>query len=265
MAQIAEVVGKTDDAKEFTERAEAVAVAFQKAFFDPARGLYVDGIGSTKTSFHANLFPLAFGLVPEKSRQGVIDYIKSRDMACGVYAAQYLLEALYDNNEPDHAFALLTSDSDRSWLNMMRMGSTVTAEAWDMKYKHNIGWTHAWSASPAHVIPRKLVGIEPIEPGFGKVRIRPQLGPLTEASMKLPTIRGDIVVKIENRPGQPYTMDLTLPANVTGEVVLPAAGKKDVAVTVDGKPVTARREGDLLVLPVIGSGRHEIVRAAANP
>jgi hypothetical protein len=259
MAEIARVVGRDDDAEEYSDRAENVRTAFRKAFFDPVRGLYTDGIGSTKTSFHANLFPLAFGLVPEEFRPGVIAHIKSRNMACGVYPAQYLLEALYDNDEPDAGFALLTSESDRGWLNMIRMGSTVTTEAWDMKYKQNIGWTHAWSASPAHIIPRKIMGIEPLEPGFGKVRIRPQLGPLTEASVKLPTIRGDILLQVVNRPQEPYRLDLTLPANVTGEIVLPAFGGEDAKVTVDGKPVEVRREGNRLVLPPVGSGRHEVV------
>ena len=90
-------------------------------------------------------------------------------MACGVYAANYLLEALYNAGEGQYALDLMTSEIDRSWMNMIKTGSTMTTEAWDVKYMpHFMGWSHAWSASPAHIIPRKLMGIEPGEPGFGK-------------------------------------------------------------------------------------------------
>ena len=160
--------------------------------FDPRRGIYVDGIGSSHASLHANLFPLAFGIVPEKHRQSVVEFIKSRGMACSVYPTVYLLEALYDAGEEQAALDLMTSDSDRSWLNMIRVGSTVTTEAWDIKYKKNSGWTHAWSSAPAQILPRKLMGIEPLEPGFGRVRIQPRPGNLTQASTRLPTIRGFI-------------------------------------------------------------------------
>ena len=83
-------------------------------------------------------------------------------MACGVYAANYLLEALYNAGEGQYALDLMTSEIDRSWMNMIKTGSTMTTEAWDVKYMPLLmGWSHAWSASPAHIIPRKLMGIEP--------------------------------------------------------------------------------------------------------
>ena len=42
-------------------------------------------------------------------------------MACSVYGSQYLLEALYKAGEADYALQLMTSDSKRSWLNMIRV------------------------------------------------------------------------------------------------------------------------------------------------
>jgi len=59
-------------------------------------------------------------------------------MACSVYGAQYLLEALYNAGEAEHALNLMTSESKRSWMNMLYMGSTMTTEAWDEYYKPNL-------------------------------------------------------------------------------------------------------------------------------
>ncbi len=260
MADIAGELRNERDAAEYKARAAQVYAAFNKEFFDKARGLYVDGIGSSHTSFHAQLFPLAFGLVPAEHRKTVISFLKSKGMACGVYPANYLMEALYDNGEEQEALDLLTSTSDRSWLNMIRMGSTVTTEAWDMKYKGNIGWSHAWSSSPAHIIPRKLLGIEPLEPGFGKVGIHPRTGNLRYAKGKLPTIRGPIEVAVTNELSKPYQVAITLPANVTANVMLPSFGNSSVSVLLDGKPVQGRVYGNTIIIEPVGSGKHLLQR-----
>jgi hypothetical protein len=143
MEKIATAIDKPDDAAFYRQHAERVKAAFNENFFDSQRGIYVDGIGTGHASIHANLFALAFGLVPSNRCAAVAGFIKSRGMACSVYPTVYLLEALYDAGEDRYALNLMTSDSDRSWLNMIRAGSTVTTEAWDVKYKVNEGWTHA--------------------------------------------------------------------------------------------------------------------------
>lgn len=38
-------------------------------------------------------------LVPVERKRAVIDFVKSRGMACSVYGAQHLLEGLYMNGE----------------------------------------------------------------------------------------------------------------------------------------------------------------------
>ena len=201
MEKIAAALDKPDDAAFYRQHAERV-----------------------KASIHANLFALAFGLVPSNRCAAVAGFIKSRGMACSVYPTVYLLEALYDAGEDRCALDLMTSDSDRSWLNMIQAGSTVTTEAWDVKYKANEGWTHAWSTAPVQIIPRKLMGIEPLEPGFGKVLIEPRPGNLAKA--------------------------------MTAEVALPVTGKSPGNVTCDGHPVQTRSEGDRIFIDSIGSGTH---------
>ena len=103
---------------------------------------------------------------------------------------------------------------------MIRCGSTITLEAWDDSFKPNQDWNHLWGAAPGNIIPFKLMGVEPLEPGFSKVRIRPQPGNLEHAEISLPTIRGTIKMKIENTP-QRRSVSLELPANMEAEIGLP--------------------------------------------
>jgi len=82
MAFLAEALGETDQARDFRQTAAKVHESFQRAFFDPVRGLYTDGEGSDHASHHANFFPLAFGLVPESRIARIADFIVSKGMAC---------------------------------------------------------------------------------------------------------------------------------------------------------------------------------------
>ena len=261
MEKIATALNKPDDIAFYHQHAERVKAAFNEQFYDAQRGLYVDGIGTDHTSIHANFFPLAFGLVPLDRRAAVVNFIKSRGMACSVYPTIYLLEALYDAGEAGYALDLMTSDTDRSWLNMIRVGSTVTTEAWDVKYKANEGWTHAWSTAPVQIIPRKLMGIEPLEPGFGKVLIRPNPGNLAQAKVLYPTIRGPISVEFDRGNKLDYFhLTVSLPANMTAQVALPIAGNSPANITCDGHPVTGRVEGNHVFIDSIGSGIHSFSR-----
>ena len=260
MAKIAKALNKTQDAEEFARLAARSKSAIQEHFFDAKRGLFVDGIGSTHTSLHANLFPLAFGLIPDGQQRSVVEFVKSRGMSCSVYPAYYLLDALYDAGEDQAALDLMTATHDRGWLHMMRLGSTVTTEAWDVKYKANNGWTHAWSASPANILPRKLLGIEPIEPGFAKVRILPRPANLQFAEARLPTIRGAIQARFERLNDGAFQLDVTLPANMRAEISLPDLGSASPALRVNGKLLTGRIHNNRVVLDNLGSGTWQIIR-----
>jgi hypothetical protein len=258
MGRMAQALGKTADAAEFSAAAARVAHAINTTLVDPHTGLYVDGEGSTHSSLHANMFPLAFGLAPAERLSRVADFVAGKGMACSVYGAQYLLDALYRAGRGSAALALLASRSDRGWLHMLDdVGSTMTLEAWDSRFKPNLDWNHAWGAAPANIIPRGLMGIEPLDPGFGRVRIRPQLGSLTWASLDLPTIRGTIHERVEASAGH-FSIQLTLPSNMTARVCIPAGADARQKVLVDGRPTAAITEGQWLVVDSVQGGRRHI-------
>ena len=197
MAELASLLNKTDDARQFQDLADKVKHTINTKLFDKHRGVYIDGEGSSHSALHANMMPLAFGLVPPEYESSVVEFIKSRGMACSVYGAQYLLEGLYSAGRDRYALDLMRAEHDRSWFNMIRVGSTITMEAWDMKYKPNSDWNHAWGAAPANIIARYMWGITPIRPAFEKVRIQPQLADLTHSNIVMPTLRGDIRCEYE--------------------------------------------------------------------
>ena len=237
MAFLAEVLGKNDNVVDFKVRENKARDSFNRVFFDSKTGLYTDGEGSNHSSLHANMFPLAFGLVPSDRVSMVAQFVKSRGMACSVYGAQYLLEALMKADLEREAIALMSSSSLRSWRHMIEDGSTTTWEAWDPSVKPNLTWNHAWGSAPANILSRYVLGVRPSLPGFEKVLIAPQIGGLTWVNGMVPTVRGPVSIKIDN--GTSYRLEVSLPKGVTADVRLPLRdGEKYL---LDGKSVAIKQ------------------------
>ncbi|GHT44121.1 hypothetical protein AGMMS49965_19210 [Bacteroidia bacterium] len=253
MAQIADALGNQADHAEYLRLAQQMKKDYNRLFFAPKKGWYKDGISTDHASLHANMFPMAFGLAPEKYIPSILKYMHTRGMACSISGALILIEALYNNHDAAYALELLTSTSDRSWYNTIRIGSTLTLEAWDNKYKSDLDWNQSAGSSPANLIPRKLMGIEPIEPGFKKIRIKPQPASLRQAEIKVPSIRGDIHAAFDNQPGKRFVLNVKIPANSTAEVWLPKLSK--YRLTVDNISQKGTVEGDFVKV-AIGSGEH---------
>lgn len=257
MSTIAVVLNKSDDADFYQKQADKVKATINEKLVDSQTGLYTDCEDSTHSALHANMFPLAFGLVPPEREEQVVDFIKSRGMACSVYGSQYLLDALYEAGEDQYALDLMTARHDRSWPHMIYdVGTTVTLEAWDIKYKNNLDWNHAWGAAPANIIPRHLVGVQPLEPGFSKIQIKPQIGDLEFVDAQVPTIRGSVLVSVQQDEAR-YALNITIPGNTTAKVYLPI--RDDSRITVDGVEQAGTRDGNFIVFDQVGSGQHEFV------
>ncbi len=252
MARIATVLGKSEDARRFSQMHRETRAAIREKLFDSKRGAFIDGMDhetgerSDHASLHANMFPLAFGLVDAADVPAVTTFIKSRGMACSVYGAQYLLDVLYDAGEEQYALDLLTATHDRSWAHMFQtVGSTIALEAWDRKYKPNLDWNHAWGAVPANIIPRKLMGIEPLEPGFARFRVRPQIASLKQAAIRTPSPRGAIDLEV-TREDLAWNAVLKVPPGTLAEMHLPTTESSEIVITRDGESATltpVREEG----------------------
>lgn len=251
MSEIATVLHKTEDAAFYKQKAEVVKNTINTKLFDAEKGYYIDGEGSTHSALHANMLPLAFDLVPEEHVASVAAFVKSRGMACSVYGAQYLLEGLYKSNEAEYANHLISDTiGDRNWWNMIKVGSTMAMEAWDVRHKPNADWNHAWGTAPLNAITRYMWGIKPKTPGFKVAEIHPQLGNLTFTSIKVPTKHGFILADYKKDANKKESYTITIPEHMSAEFILPKTVKK---ISLDKKKV--KRNPEFLTLE---SGTHHI-------
>jgi len=258
---MARVLGMDEDIRRFADRASLVKRSFLKVFLDKQSGLILDGEHSSHSSLHSNIFAVAAGLISDSLLPPILKHIRSRGMACSVYASQMLLEALYLAGDGSHALTLLTSIGERSWAHMIYdVGTTIALEAWDNRVKPNQDWNHPWGAVPANMIPFGLMGITPLEPGFSKFVIDPMPGDLLWAETTTPTIRGPIRVRFTHHPARRFVLACDLPANTAARIGVPALHSDDDVLTIDGKSFFAERKRGRLYVDGIGSGKHTVVR-----
>ena len=109
---------------------------------------------------------------------------------------------------------------------MIRHGSTITWEAWDAQFKPNLDWNHAWGAAPANIIPRWLMGIRPLEPGWKRLIIQPQPGNLRYADIRVPTVKGYVSASFRRENGE-FILRVHIPAGCAAQVVLPYGQTKE--------------------------------------
>jgi len=254
MKKIAEVLGKKDDIQFFKKRASLVKASFNDKLFNKETGLYTDGEDVKHSALHANMFPVAFGLTPEEHFPAIKEFLISRGMACSPGMSMYLFNALYEIGADDYAFDLITSDTDRSWMNMIRFGTTITSEAWDLKYKQNMTWNHAWGAIPAYIISRKICGIEPLVPSFRKFQIKPHPANLDWARIKHPTVRGNIDMDFEFDENA-FKMNVTIPPNSKANVYIPL-NFREYILTQNGKEVQGEEIEDYILVQDVRPGSY---------
>jgi alpha-L-rhamnosidase len=256
VAKMASVLGNTSDAASYSNKAKTVYDSFQAAYYNSGQGTYVDSVGSTHYALHASAYPLACDVVPSDKIASVASHAKARGAAFGVYGAQYVIEGLYKAGEEDYALSLLASTGASSWYNMIASGSTMTTEAFDTAFGD---WSHAWGTAPANLIPRCLMGIEPIGAGFSKIQIKPQIGTLSNASVTVPTIRGSVSVSVTK--GSTYKIAVTVPFGAAAKVYVKDYGSLGTSVTVDGASTSGTMEGNYVVFDNVSAGSHAFEKA----
>ena len=127
-------------------------------------------------------------------------------------------------------------------------------EAWDKAFKSNLDINHAWGAAPANIIVRKLMGVEPITAGFETFRIKPQIGTLSFAELKTPTIKGEIFISWKKTEGQDR-LEVIIPGGTSAELVLPFVATKS-RLMINGKKSMIKPKDGFFTITNLPAGKH---------
>ncbi|WP_442482132.1 alpha-L-rhamnosidase-related protein [Aeoliella sp. SH292] len=264
LAHIAEVLGDAEGAATYRRKSATLEQAINKRLIGHT-GLYMDGLHGDGTlsgnaSQHANIFPLAIGMVPPELKSVVTARVNELGMGVGMVTVSWLVKALGETKQGPALVDLYTNPNQPGWARCLDRGATATWEAWNADETGN-SLSHAWGAAGLEGYVRYILGIRPVKAQYELVRIEPlDFGTrLPWAKGTIATDRGPIAVHWQRSPSE-YSLEVTLPVNVTADLVLPRGNGDKPVVELDGKEIAAEFEGDSIVVRGVGSGQHTAIR-----
>jgi len=226
LADLAMALGKSDIAHDLEEKAFRIEKAYRRNFWIEKEGLFADalydGQPSPVRSQLANVLSVRAGVVKGEEARRLLQRIMNRKAllprTSGDYRLRpgfkpqtggivqigtpglgfYLAQALFDLGMAREALDYLREN----WPPIARNGTFAEHFVADM----NTSYCHGWSAGPVVLLPKNVLGVRPIAPGWSEVRIAPQTGGLEWAEGTIPTPRGEIRVSWKMINGK---MDLT--------------------------------------------------------
>ncbi len=116
---------------------------------------------------------------------------------------------------------VVLTDLRERWATMpsVLLNNTLQ-EDWVVHPDSGSQWSHC-AVVPLYFLFMSVAGLTPLEPGFRRVEIRPQLGDLDSLDLTAHTVKGPIRLQSRGKLGT-RQLSLTLPSGCEGELVLPA-------------------------------------------
>jgi alpha-L-rhamnosidase len=255
LAQMAQASGRTTDADRLAALRTAIGEAFAREFVRPD-----GGVGNDSQTSH--ILALRFGLVPPALREAsagrlAADIRRRGDkLSTGFIGTPYILDALADHGHADLAYGLLLQTDLPSWGYQVGQGATTVFERWD-GLKDGVvtgSLNHYAFGAVCGFLWRRVIGIDALEPGFKAIAFRPLPHPrLSGAAGTYESAMGRIACAWRRR-GDSLAVDVTVPANATARVEIPAG--RGAIVREGGRAARVAERTDEVAVIEIGSGAY---------
>jgi alpha-L-rhamnosidase len=234
VSQLASVAGDAAGSALWQGRAAELAAAVNATLRRPD-GVYVDGIlpsgaQSRSASQESNALALAYGVVPAADSARVGAYVAGLGVHLGPNHGLELLRGLTAAGRPDAVVRTLTDASIPGWARIVAAGGSFTWEVWSPSDLIGDSMSHGWGSSALVAMQETLLGVSfraPNPDGTIRITVAPPVRGLPRASGTVPTIAGPVSIAWR-RNGRGMTLALTMPANLTALVHLPASSASHV-------------------------------------
>ncbi|MFA7159260.1 MAG: alpha-L-rhamnosidase C-terminal domain-containing protein [Kiritimatiellia bacterium] len=175
--------------------------AIDAAFWDSSRKLYRDSRFENKPINHfsteTNTLAVLSGLPDRRKIASILNAMQSGRLQMETptaYFNAFVAEALFKARRPAAALGLI----EKYWGKMIERGADAF---WEMFLPETPAGSHppkgdslchGWASGPAYLLPARVMGIRPLEPGFRRFTVDPQLAGLESAECSVPTPHGYI-------------------------------------------------------------------------
>jgi alpha-L-rhamnosidase len=234
-AQVAELLGKEEDAARWNALAERTKAAFNHH--------YVSDGGNRIHSDAQTVYALAihFGLLDEEGSHNagarLSELVAANDyrVATGFAGTPFITWALTATGHVDDAYRMLLQEENPSWLYAVTMGATTVWERWDSMLPDGsinpgemTSFNHYALGAMVDWLYKMVAGIRPAMPGYGRLLLQPTPGPGLDWAKGSLVTRHGTVESGWRRTDSGIAVDVVVPAGVEAEVVLPDGSRHTV-------------------------------------
>ena len=225
MSLCAKLVNNNPDKTKYDELSISLRNKLEPAFWNETKKALVhnriDGNQKEAVTRYANMFAVFFNYLSPEKQQLIKKSVLQNDSIMKIttpYMRFYELEALCALGEQK----AVMKEMKAYWGGMIREGATTFWEKYNPKdtgvqhlamYGRPYGKSlcHAWGASPIYLLGKYYLGIQPVEAGYSRFVITPNLGGLTWMEGSVPTPNGSIhlymngnTIKVKASEGKGY-------------------------------------------------------------
>lgn len=204
------------DAAGYRKKMARIESGFNKTFWQGE--YYRSPTHEGETDDRANAMAVVAGLAEREHYPAITKFLSSNTHA-SPYMEKYVLEAFFLMGKPEAGIermlrrydSMIDCDETTLWENFARPGSDEPGSG---------TYNHAWSGGPLTMMHQYIAGIEPIESGWRRFSVRPQLGPLKHVETVVPTPHGDIKLTVDRDEDNELAIELSVPEGTAAEVTL---------------------------------------------
>jgi Alpha-L-rhamnosidase N-terminal domain./Bacterial alpha-L-rhamnosidase. len=245
MTNVAEILGREDDAGWFQEHETAVRNAMKRKFFNPVKCSFGSETADAM-ALELNLFPEGLSEEGAKGIKWSADHSRQKFIDVGIFGFSRIGSQMARNGAPDEVYELFTKKGEDSFGIMVdSLRVTTLWESLPMSSKdyraHHGSHCHPMQGGYDSWMYEDIAGIRPLvsSPGFKTVLFAPQhVRNLYWAKASVDTRYGVVSSSWSKEDGR-LVWDISIPAGSRGLVDLPEYG--DGLVTVNGAQLSFPR------------------------
>ena len=226
MAEIAEVLGKTDDKKRFSEYAEKAKIGYNKLLECPKFSLDTDRQAKLVRPLYMNLLDEKQTKYAKKRLISALDNYGWR-LGTGFLSTPFILYVL-EKIDVEYAYKLLENEQMPGWLFMPKMHANTIWESWEGTEAQGgiASLDHYSKGAVCEWLFGDMYGIK--VSGENEFTIAPKAGgKFTFAGCEYQSVYGKVSCGWERQNGK-TAYKIVIPANTTAKVILPG-GEKTLA------------------------------------
>ena len=209
VSKCAALVQDLETAARTRKQAEYIKEQINKLYWCEEKGAFVDDYksGRDNVTRHANIFAILFDLTTKERKEKIVKnviYNKEITPITTPYFEFYELDAMCHLGDFEYMTNMLSS----YWGGMLSLGATTIWEEFDPtkkgiehfemyggKYEKSL--CHAWGASPIYLLGKYALGVSPVDVGYTRYQVKPNLMCFKHFCGTVPTPKGTVTVKMD--------------------------------------------------------------------